>query len=65
MLEEKVNEVKELIKGLWWVSEADYPWIVEIVSELSLDLDHVERIELENFFAIATEVKSWHSEAEK
>lgn len=64
MLEEKVKQVRELLEGLRWLSEADYPWTVQIVPEFSHS-DTIETIELEKFFASATQIKSWHGEGEK
>lgn len=65
MLEDKIKQLKKIIKGLCWVSEADYPWTIEIVPELKLESKEVETVNFDKFFAIATEVKSWHSDKEQ
>lgn len=65
MLEEKVKQVTELLEGLRWLSEADYPWTVQILPEFVSDSDQIQPIEFAQFFAIATEIKSWHGEREK
>jgi hypothetical protein len=64
MLEEKVQELTDLIEGLWWTSEADYPWILEVLPEFNLD-SAFEIVDFDQFFAIATQIKSWHGEREK
>ena len=61
----QLSEVSELIKDLWWCSEIDESWKLEIADNLKeIKLDKAKTIDLENFFSKATQSQSWYAEEE-
>jgi hypothetical protein len=76
--QELLNQFQTAIANLLWLSEADYPWEVNLwedIGELSPEkilekTGHdsetpIEVVELEKFFSYATQSQSWHNEQEK
>lgn len=73
------NLLQQITKGLQWMSESDYPFEVVAFESPSADLTPenvlqltkhdadvpVESVDLDSFFAVATQEQDWHSAAEQ
>ena len=61
----ELSEVSQLIKDLFWVSEIDEPWKIDIWDNLDqVQLNDFKTVEFDKFFSRATQSQSWHGEAE-
>lgn len=59
------QEFTAAIQDLWWVSETDAPWTVDVWSDLtSLAATEAKTIELDSFFAPAIQIQDGYCEAE-
>ncbi len=61
----QLSKVSELIKDLWWCSEIDECWKLEIGDNLEqIKLDNAKTVDVDKFFSKATQSKSWYGEEE-
>ena len=61
----QLSEVSELIKDLWWCSEIDESWKLEIYDDLEqIKLDNAKTVDVDKFFSKATQSKLWYGEEE-
>ena len=61
----QLSEVSELIKDLWWSSETDESWQIEVWDNLEqIEKVDTQTVDLDNFFAKAVQTQSWYGETE-
>lgn len=64
MSQHAIAAIEATIDGLWWMSEADAPWSLQVTETLPEILQDQPKLELAPFFANAVEVQSWYGDEE-
>ena len=64
MSQQVIEEIEATIAGLWWISEADSAWSLQVTETLPEILQDQPKLELAPFFANAVQVQSWYGDEE-
>ena len=58
-------ELEKLIEGLLFLSESDYPFVIETTNPAQIDLSQATAITITDFLQNAATEKEWHDSVDK